>query len=249
MIYYYEILIGESVMIANKNKPFYKKSWFIFLIVIIAIVIVGCIVGCAYHAGRSDSTAQERTEQSSGKKSDTNNTDLVSDDRGDQISKENATILRAYNKIKLGDLAKSGQGGSSYKKIKKILGSSPSDTSSSETSGIKTELDSWDFDGIAIIVTFVNHHAVGSSLTGLRWKRAKPTFNKSNFKKVSTNLSSDDVLKKFGIPDEITQLLIFGKYQTKYTWFTGITGSLGANVSIDFVNTNVSGKSQTGLEK
>ena len=230
-------------MTANKNKPFYKKGWFIFLIVIIAIVIVGC----AYHAGKSESASQERTEQSSGKKSDTSDGNFVTDDRGDQISKDNATILRAYNKIKLGDLAKSGQGGSSYKKIKKILGSSPSDTSSSETSGIKTELDSWDFDGIAIIVTFVNHHAVGSSLTGLRWKRAKPTFNKSNFKKVSTNLSSDDVLKKFGIPDEITQLLIFEKYQTKYTWFTGIKGSLGANVSIDFVNNSVSGKSQTGL--
>lgn len=230
-------------MIANKNKPFYKKSWFIFLIVILAIVIVGG----AYRAGKSDSTAQERTEQSSGKKSDTSDSDFITDDRGDQISKENATILHAYNKIKLGDLAKSGQGGSNYKKIKKILGSSPSDTSSSETSGIKTEIDSWDFDEIAIIVTFVNHHAVGSSLTGLRWKRVKPTFNKSNFKKVSTDLTSDAILKKFGIPDEITQLLIFGKYQTKYTWLTGIKGSLGANVSIDFVNNSVSGKSQTGL--
>lgn len=231
-------------MTANKNKPFYKKGWFIFLIVILAIVIVGG----AYHAGKSDSSSQSRTEQSSGKKSDNSDNDFITDDRGDQISKEHATILHAYNKIKLGDLAKSGQGGSSYKKIKKILGSSPSDTSSSETSGIKTELDSWNFDGIAIIVTFVNRRAVGSSLTGLRWKRAKPTFNKSNFKKIPTDLTSDDIFKKFGIPDEITQLLIFGKYQTKYTWFTGLKGSLGSNVSIDFVNNSVSSKSQTGLE-
>lgn len=231
-------------MAANQNKPLYKRGWFIFLIVLLAIAIVGS----AYRAGKNDNNSENRTEQHSEKKSNTSESDFITDDRGDQISKENATILRAYNKIKLGDLAKSGEGGSSYKKIKKMLGSSPSDTSSSETSGIKTELDSWNFDGIAIIVTFVNHRAVGSSLTGLRWKRAKQTFNKSNFKKVSTNLTSDDILKKFGIPDEITQLFIFGKYQTKYTWFTGIKGSLGANVSIDFVNTSVSGKSQTGLK-
>lgn len=231
-------------MAANQNKPLYKRGWFIFLIVLLAIAIVGS----AYRAGKKDSNSENRTEQHSEKKSNTSESDFVTDDRGDQISKENATILQAYNKIKLGDLAKSGEGGSSYKKIKKMLGSSPSDTSSSETSGIKTELDSWDYNGISIIVTFVNQRAVGSSLTGMRWKRAKPTFSKSNFKKVNSNLTSDDVFDRFGIPDEITQLLIFGKYQTKYTWFTGIKGSLGANVSIDLVNNNVSGKSQTGLE-
>ena len=235
----------------NKTrKPFYKKIWF-WIITILALFV---LIDGAYGAGKSSNDSDNtKTEQKSENKTteesdDTNDEEIYTGERGDQISMDNLAILQAYYKVKLGDLMKSGQGGTSYKKVKKIFNSSPSETSSSETSGVNTELAIWRYDDVTITITFVNNHAVGSAETGLRWKRAKPTFTKKIYNNLSGNLNSDKVYKKFGIPDEVTQILIFGSYKTKFTWFTGLKGSLGANVSLDFTGDSLTGKSQYGLK-
>ena len=235
----------------NKTrKPFYKKIWF-WVITILALFV---LMDGAYGAGKSSNDSDNtKTEQKSENKTteesdDTNDEKIYTGERGDQISMDNLAILQAYYKIKLGDLMKSGQGGTSYKKIKHIFNSGPSDTSSSETSGVKTEIAIWRYEDVTITVTFVNNHAVGSAETGLRWKRAKPTFTKKTYNKLSGDLNSEKAYKKFGIPDEVTQMLIFGSYKTKFTWFTGLKGSLGANVSLDFTGDSLTGKSQYGLK-
>lgn len=235
----------------NKTrKPFYKKIWF-WIITILALFV---LIDGAYGAGKSSNDSDNtKTEQKSENKTteesdDTNDEKIYTGERGDQISMDNLAILQAYYKVKLGDLMKSGQGGTSYKKVKKIFNSSPSETSSSETSGVNTELAIWRYEDVTITVTFVNNHAVGSAETGLRWKRAKPTFSKKTYNKLSGDLNSEKAYKKFGIPDEVTQMLIFGSYKTKFTWFTGLKGSLGANVSLDFTGDSLTGKSQYGLK-
>ncbi|PXY84070.1 DUF3862 domain-containing protein [Lactobacillus melliventris] len=235
----------------NKTrKPFYKKIWF-WIITILALFI---LIDGAYGAGKSSNDSDNtKTEQKSENKTteesdDTNDEKIYTGERGDQISMDNLAILQAYYKIKLGDLMKSGQDGTTYKKVKHIFNSEPSDTSSSETSGVKTELAIWRYEDVTITVTFVNNHAVGSAETGLRWKRAKPTFTKKTYNKLSGDLNSEKAYKKFGIPDEVTQMLIFGSYKTKFTWFTGLKGSLGANVSLDFTGDSLTGKSQYGLK-
>ena len=235
----------------NKTrKPFYKKIWF-WIITILALFV---LINGAYGAGKSSNDSDNtKTEQKSENKTteesdDTNDEKIYTGERGDQISMDNLAILQAYYKIKLGDLMKSGQGGTTYKKVKHIFNSEPSDTSSSETSGVKTELAIWRYDDITITVTFVNNHAVGSAETGLRWKRAKPTFTKKIYNNLSGDLNSEKAYKKFGIPDEVTQILILGSYKTKFTWFTGLKGSLGANVSLDFTGDSLTGKSQYGLK-
>ena len=235
----------------NKTrKPFYKKIWF-WIITILALFV---LINGAYGAGKSSNDSDNtKTEQKSENKTteesdDTKDEKIYTGERGDQISMDNLAILQAYYKIKLGDLMKSGQGGTSYKKVKHIFNSGPSDTSSSETSGVKTELAIWRYEDVTITVTFVNNHAVGSAETGLRWKRAKPTFTKKTYNKLSGDLKSEKAYKKFGIPDEVTQMLIFGSYKTKFTWFTGLKGSLGANVSLDFTGDSLTGKSQFGLK-
>ena len=234
----------------KNNQPIYKKAWFWVLIILALFVLIGG----AYGIGKSSNNSNNaKTEQKSESKptDESNNTDdekIYTGERGDQISMDNLAILQAYYKVKLGDLMKSGQGGTSYKKVKHVFNSGPSETSSSETSGVKTEIAIWRYDDVTITITFVNNHAVGSTETGLRWKRAKPTFTKKTYNKLSSNLNSEKVYKKFGIPDEVTQMLIFGSYKTKFTWFTGLKGSLGANVSLDFTGDSLTGKSQYGLK-
>ena len=234
----------------SKNKqPIYKKAWF-WIITILALFI---LIGGAYGIGKSSNDSNDaKTEQKSESKptdeSANKEEEIYTGERGDQISKDNLAILQAYYKVKLGDLMKSGQGGTSYKKVKSIFNSAPSETSSSETSGVKTELAIWQYDDVTITITFVNNHAVGSAETGLRWQRAKPTFTKKIYNNLSGNLNSDKIYKKFGIPDEVTQILIFGSYKTKFTWFTGLKGTLGANVSLEFTGDSLTGKSQYGLK-
>ena len=234
----------------KNNQPIYKRTWFWIVTILALFVLIGGAYGIGKSSNESDNT---KTEQKSKNKTteesdDTNDEKIYTGERGDQISMDNLAILQAYYKIKLGDLMKSGQGGTSYKKVKHIFNSAPSDTSSSETSGVKTEIAIWRYEDVTITVTFVNNHAVGSAETGLRWKRAKPTFTKKTYNKLSGDLNSEKAYKKFGIPDEVTQMLIFDSYKTKFTWFTGLKGSLGANVSLDFTGDSLTGKSQYGLK-
>ena len=242
--------MNKNLKDGKNDQPIYKKMWF-WIITILALFI---LIGGAYGIGKSSNNSNDaKTEQKSESRptDESDNTDeekIYTGERGDQISMDNLAILQAYYKVKLGDLMKSGQGGTSYKKVKNIFKSAPSETSSSETSGVKTELAIWRYDDVTITITFVNNHAVGSAETGLRWKRAKPTFTKKSYNNLSGNFSSDKIYKKFGIPDEVTQILIFGSYQTKFTWFTGLKGNLGANVSLDFTGDSLTGKSQYGLK-
>ena len=242
--------MNKNLKDGKNNQPIYQKIWFWVLIILALFVLIGG----AYGIGKSSNNSNNaKTEQKSESKptDESNNTDdekIYTGERGDQISMDNLAILQAYYKVKLGDLMKSGQGGTSYKKVKHVFNSGPSETSSSETSGVKTEIAIWRYDNVTITITFVNNHAVGSTETGLRWKRAKPTFTKKTYNKLSSNLNSEKVYKKFGIPDEVTQMLIFGSYKTKFTWFTGLKGSLGANVSLDFTGDSLTGKSQYGLK-
>lgn len=242
--------MNKNLKDGKNNQPIYQKIWFWVLIILALFVLIGG----AYGIGKSSNNSNNaKTEQKSESKptDESNNTDdekIYTGERGDQISMDNLAILQAYYKVKLGDLMKSGQGGTSYKKVKHVFNSGPSETSSSETSGVKTEIAIWRYDDVTITITFVNNHAVGSTETGLRWKRAKPTFTKKTYNKLSSNLNSEKVYKKFGIPDEVTQMLIFGSYKTKFTWFTGLKGSLGANVSLDFIGDSLTGKSQYGLK-
>ena len=242
--------MNKNLKDGKNNQPIYKKAWF-WIITILALFI---LIGGSYGIGKSSNNSNDaKTEQKSESKptdesANNEEEEIYTGERGDQISKDNLAILQAYYKVKLGDLMKSGQGGTSYKKVKHIFNSAPSETSSSETSGVKTELAIWQYDDVTITITFVNNHAVGSAETGLRWQRAKPTFTKKIYNNLSGNLNSDKIYKKFGVPDEVTQILIFGSYKTKFTWFTGLKGNLGANVSLDFTGDSLTGKSQYGLK-
>lgn len=100
-----------------------------------------------------------------------------------------------FSKVKLGDVSDKGHGGSSYNKIKQMLGSGPSSTASSEVSGIETELATWKYKGLTLVFTFVNKRAVAKSITGLRWKRSRKPITRKSYAKMSNGTVSEDALK------------------------------------------------------
>lgn len=232
----------------NKNekqdkKPLTRRWWFWVIVVFIVSAAISGITDSNNDNGSSDRKMEEKKKS---KKHPTSSS--YTNQNGDQTTKENGVLLSLFSDIKLGDIGESGQGGSSYKKVKEMLGSKPTSTASSEVSGIEAELATWHYSGLTLVVTFVNKRAVGRSITGLRWKRNKQVITRRAFEKLSNESTSGNVLKKWGAPDEITQTQILGKFQSKYTWFTGVKGNLGANVSLDFTDHQLTGKSQYGLE-
>lgn len=227
----------------SAKKPLTKKWWFWVLIIFVAISLVSGLTDSNGNKGSSESKVEQKKKP---KKDSTSS--IYTNQNGDQTTTENAELISLFSKVKLGDISNKGRGGSSYKKIKQMLGSSPSNTASSEVSGIETELATWKYKGLTLVFTFVNKRAVGRSITGLRWKRNRKPITRKSYAKMSNGTASEDALKKWGVPDEITQIQILGDFQTKYTWFTGVNGNLGANVSLDFTNQRLTGKSQYGLK-
>ena len=245
MFYHDNELARNKNKVSTKNdkikKPL-KKCWWFWIIV---FLLTAGLVGSITDSFNDNSTSKNKTDQKATKAKQ--NT-VYTDPYGDQTSIENARLLSVFTKVKLGDIAKEGQGGTSYKKVKKMLGSKPTNTSSSEVSGIESEISNWHYAGLDLSFTFVNKHVVGRSLNRLRWKRSRSPITRKSYRKLDNGTTSDYVLKKWGMPDEITQLFILGNYQTKYTWFTGIDGDLGSNVSVDFTGNKLTGKSQYGLK-
>lgn len=227
----------------QSKKPLIKRWWFWVLTILVAIAFVS---GLTYSNGDKGSS-ESKVEQKKKPKKDSSSS-VYTNQNGDQTTTENAELISLFSKVKLGDVSDKGHGGSSYKKIKQMLGSGPSSTASSEVSGIETELATWKYKGLTLVFTFVNKRAVGRTITGLRWKRHRKLITRKSYAKMSNGIASEDALKKWGVPDEITQIQVLGEFQAKYTWFTGVNGNLGANVSLDFTNQRLTGKSQYGLK-
>ncbi|MDF7672194.1 DUF3862 domain-containing protein [Lactobacillus sp. ESL0701] len=226
----------------NAKQPFYKQTWF-WLIIVIAFI---GLLGITFYAGKKSTyTNNTKTEQKSHKKSKPK---LVSDKLGDKTTQDNLTLFQIYTNIKVGDLMQNGQGGSTYSSVKKSLQSDPSEASDSETSGIKTQIAKWEYDDMTLTFVFVNNKVVRSSLTDFRWHRPSNRLTRKAYKKLSNSTTSDEVTDKFGLPDEIDQSLILGRYKNIFTWYTGIKGGVGSEVDLEFTGTRLTGKSENGLE-
>ncbi|WEV43006.1 DUF3862 domain-containing protein [Lactobacillus sp. ESL0684] len=228
----------------SSKRPFYKQIWFWIIIV---VAFTG-LLGAVFMAGKNsnESTSHTKTDQKS-YDSSTESSNLVTDDYGDQTSKDNITLQKIYYKINVGDLMKDGKGGSTYTYVKKSLQSGPSETSSNEISGVETKVAKWEYDDMTLNFTFVNNRVVKSSITDFRWERPENRITLKAYKKLSDKTSPDSVTKKFGLPDEVEQSQTLGIYKTIYSWYTGIQGSEGSSLDLEFTGTLLTNKSETGL--
>lgn len=226
-------------------KKLLKNKWVWLMAIIALTAAIGGVIG--YSINRASNSSQSSNTTKRAHKNTKKEVEYYSTDYGDRTTGPNMAIFNAFLKVKLGDVMNEGEGGTSYQKIKKTFNGGPSSNSSSETSGVSTEIGVWQYENAKVVFTFVDDHVVGSNLSEFRWKKDKNKITRSKYKKITSDSNLDDILKQFGYPDEISQLLILGDYKTKYTWFSGIKGPVGSNVSITFNNNKLIAKNQHGL--
>lgn len=217
-----------------------------FLIVAIALITTTSLTAC--NGKSSSSQSESKTTKTAKKKTSENKVNYYTTDYGDRATETSASIYQTFLNVKLGDVMNEGEGGTSYQKIKKDFNGAPTTNSSSETSGVSTEIGVWQYDEAKVTFTFVNDHVVGANLSGFRWKKPKNKITRSSYQKITSDLDLKDIMKNWGYPDEISQILILGNYETKYTWFSGIDGPIGSSASVTFTNNKITAKSQHGLK-
>lgn len=216
-----------------QKKPFYKRVWFWILVVI----VIGVASSMGGNKDKESKTTDNKTESST--------------TSSNKSSESSAKIKRSdFDAIKIGDLMQSADGGDTLDSLKQKFGE-PNDASSSETNDVKTDIVTWDkVDnkiGSSMVISFTDGKAFSKDLTGFKLTR-KNKIDLAQFNAITNGTSYNDVINKFGEPDNYTETLIAGEKQTMAMYTSGVKGDFGANFNVTFTNDVVSGKSQSSMK-
>lgn len=153
----------------------------------------------------------------------------------------------AYTAIKLGDMAKSGNGGDTLATLEAKFGKATS-SASAETNGIKTDTKTWtNVDGdasAAFVVSFVNGKAVGKNISHLKADRPKD-ITLAAYNKVTTGETYAAVNSALGLPNSINESIFSGSTSLIAVY---LNKDLSSNATVTFANGKVQSKTQTNLK-
>lgn len=217
-------IVGEDGKTYVQKKPFYKRVWFILLALIVVFAIFASL-------GSSDET----TDSSSDQKSSTQSKTTSSTAKVEKKVVSQAT----FDKLKVGDLASNGAGGTSYADVVALLGK-PTTTSQSSVQGQDVEMDAWNNlggDFTAISLSFGgkgDQRALSSkSITYAKNVLSSKEISQADFDAITTDgtMPLSDVIAKLGKPAQITVTSIMG-VETKTDVWTNINSSFGSGMTL-----------------
>lgn len=240
-------VVGEDgkTYTVKVKKPFYKRVWF-WILVVLVIAIVGNALGGGSDDNKSaDKVSNTKTSQKADSKT-TSSTAATSSSK-----KNDGKITRAqFDAIKIGDLMSSGQGGTTLDALTAQFGKA-SNTTSSTTNNVKTDIVSWNNVeggwGATVSVTFTNNNAVAKNLTGFKLTRSQK-ISLADFNGFANGLKYTDFTAKWGQPDYYQETLIAGTTTIIAGYTSGVQGSLGANFNVTFENGALTGKTQSNMK-
>lgn len=208
---------------AKNKSPFYKRWWFILIVV---IVIIGAIGG-----GSSSNNNEELASSSS---NETTSNETTSKESVKSESKED-------NKVNYENFLNI-QMGMSYDQAKEILGDGE-ELSSSEISGIKTSMYSWNGKGISTLTVTVQNDAItNKAQAGLKSMDAQITMDKYN--KIENGMTYDQVKEILGEGQLASESKIMDITSTMYSYIN----KDGSNANFTFDSSGVSAKAQFNLK-
>ncbi|QNQ83700.1 DUF3862 domain-containing protein [Lactobacillus sp. PV037] len=164
-----------------------------------------------------------------------------------EIISQNKELRQKFNKIKVGDLAQEGQGGSTLTNVEKLLGV-PSSTSSSTTNGIKVKDETFVKGNVTIVIQTINNNVVSKDISGFKFSSRPTKITLATFNKVKDGSSYETIVKQFGEPDSLNESLIMGTKNLTGTWLTGVKGDATASATFVFNNNRLESKNQTDLK-
>ena len=159
--------------------------------------------------------------------------------------------LDQYNALKLGDVAKNGDGGATKDELVKKYGK-PMSTTEATFQNVKGELLTWNkvADGdltATFAVQIDNGHVVQKAITGLKVTRSKK-ITLADYNTVQNGQKEADVIAKVGKPNGYSENMMNGMLTKAMTYTSGIKGQTGANMSITTQGGKVSMKTQTNMQ-
>ena len=194
-------------------------------------LLAASMVGCSSNSSESKSSGNEtKTTQPKKKKTEQKN-----------------TFRKNYDKIKVGDVAQQGNGGTSIDEVTALLGQ-PTSTSTTKVSGFKVKSYNWTKSDTSILVQFSHKRAITKTISGFKWDRTSKKLDLKAFNKVKDDSSYESLVKSFGEPDGLNENVIMGQTNATAVYMTGIKGKEGANATFVFDNNKLTSKAQTDLK-
>ena len=199
----------------------YKKKLLSFaLLGVCSIVLSAC-------AGSTDSKKDTSSSSSSAK---------------NEVVLKNTELRNKFNSIKVGDIMDSGNGGSTLDEVKKSLGKP------TKFQGTSAKTGTWTKNGVTIMLHFVDDKVVTKDLSGFKFGRREEKLTLDAFNQIQTGASYDEIIKNYGEPDSLNELVVSGETKITAIWLTGIKGSSYANATLQFTNGQLTSKTQSELK-
>lgn len=207
---------------AKGKKKFYKRWWFWAIIVVIIIAAV--------NGGKSNEQANNGASTKPGEKQE----EKADDNKKNEEKKEDTKVTYDnFLKINMG---------STYDDVVAIFGEGK-ELSSSEISGIKTVMYSWNGTGISNAnVTIQNDVVTGKAQAGLGSMDAGITLEKYN--QATEGMTYDEVKAILGEGQLTSQTKIMDMESIMYTWIN----KDGSNANLTFSDGKLQMKAQFNLK-
>ena len=200
------------------KKPFYKKVWFW----IIAVIII---------AGVAGSRISESPETSN----EASNTESIKENKNAENSKKEENKVNYDNFMKI-------EMGQSHKDVIALIGEGEEQTSS-EVSGIKTAIYTWNGDGISNMnVTIQNGVVAGKAQVGL--KKADSDITLEKYEKVKEGMSYEEVKNILGEGEISSETKMANIKSVIYSYIN----KGGSNANFTFTNDKLQMKAQFNLK-
>lgn len=141
-----------------------------------------------------------------------------------------------------------GNGGSTIKDVKGILGQ-PESVSSTAVKGFKVKSYSWTKYDTTILVQFSHKKAITKTVSGFKWTRSSNKLSLKAFNSLKDGSSYSTVVNAYGEPDGLSENVVLGKKNVNAVYFTGIKAkNAGASASFSFTDDKLVSKTQTNLK-
>ena len=141
-----------------------------------------------------------------------------------------------------------GNGGSTIKDVKGILGQ-PESVSSTAVKRFKVKSYSWTKYDTTILVQFNHKNAITKTVSGFKWTRSSNKLSLIAFKSLKDGSSYNTIVNAYGEPDGLSENVVLGKRNVTAVYFIGIEAkNAGASASFSFTNDEPVSKAQTYLK-
>lgn len=214
----------------KKIKKHFYKSWWFWTIVAILLLAGGGFAGMKMtETGPFAPTTKVSKKNSTSTKKKTSTT-------------KKGVTLAQYNGIFINE-----NYGLSASKTESVIGKA-STTSTNDQTNIYTWNNIKNGQlGSKLNVTFINDHATGKAISGLKVSRSEK-LGLDVYNSIQNGQNEATIVNNVGKPNGYTESIANGTTTKTWTYSSGVKGDTGANFIISFSNGKVNGKSQSGMQ-